>query len=244
MIFRAIECKSGLRIEKMKRIFIYSYNLELGGVERSLIGLLQAIDPTLFHIDLFLAKHEGELIKDIPSYVNLLPVDNRYQAFGIPLKDAFKQGFIYEAVTRLYAKIANKLMRTIKRDPAISLESFIYHKLIIKRMVPQDNKYDLAISFAMPYFYVLSKVNAKKKIGWIHTDYSKININSKSIRNMFKEIDAVACVSEAVKNSLLHAQLNVDQQKCFVFEKRRTRCCYSKFNYRKNGNCKNQRRRY
>ena len=54
-----------------KSLLIVSHALELGGAERSLIGLLHAIDKEEWDIDLFLLRHEGELMDKIPDYVNL-----------------------------------------------------------------------------------------------------------------------------------------------------------------------------
>ncbi len=50
----------------MKRILIVSHGMELGGAERSLIGLLDALDPGRCRVDLFLLRREGELLADIP----------------------------------------------------------------------------------------------------------------------------------------------------------------------------------
>ena len=43
-----------------KRLFIAIQYLEIGGAERSLIGLLNAIDYTRYEVDLFLYDHRGE----------------------------------------------------------------------------------------------------------------------------------------------------------------------------------------
>ena len=189
----------------MKKVFIYAYNLELGGIERSLIGLLESFDKNEYLVDLFLAKQEGELLEDIPENVNLLPIERRYQAFGIPIKKAIKEGFIYESSMRIIAKAINKALRFLKKDSTIAIESFIYHKFIISKMKEQRHEYDMAVSFAMPYFYVLNKVQAKVKIGFIHTDYSRVNINFKFIRKMFDRIDYIASVSESVQKALLNS---------------------------------------
>ena len=53
----------------MKKILIVSHALELGGAERSLIGLLDAIDKKEYKVDLFLLRHEGELLSFIPEGV-------------------------------------------------------------------------------------------------------------------------------------------------------------------------------
>lgn len=49
----------------MKRIFIFSHGMELGGAERALLGLLEAIDPEQVQVDLFLMRHSGELMRFI-----------------------------------------------------------------------------------------------------------------------------------------------------------------------------------
>ena len=51
----------------MKKILIVSHALEIGGAERSLIGLLDAIDKKEYQVDLFLLRHEGELFSFIPE---------------------------------------------------------------------------------------------------------------------------------------------------------------------------------
>lgn len=52
-----------------KNILIVSHTMELGGVERSLLGLLGAIDYTKYKVDLFLFRQEGELLSLIPKGV-------------------------------------------------------------------------------------------------------------------------------------------------------------------------------
>ena len=42
-----------------KKLLIVSHALELGGAERSLIGLLNAFDFEKYDVDLFLLRHEG-----------------------------------------------------------------------------------------------------------------------------------------------------------------------------------------
>ena len=57
----------------MKRILLFSHALELGGAERALIGLLDSIDYSRCSVDLFLMRHQGEMMPLIPAQVRLLP---------------------------------------------------------------------------------------------------------------------------------------------------------------------------
>ena len=63
----------------MKNLLIAIHYLELGGAERSLIGLLRALDYSKVNVDLFVYSHRGELMKEIPQDVNLLPEMRRWK---------------------------------------------------------------------------------------------------------------------------------------------------------------------
>ena len=54
-------------------ILIFSQAMALGGVERSLLGLLDAIDYDRYNVDLFLMRHSGELMPYVNEKANLLP---------------------------------------------------------------------------------------------------------------------------------------------------------------------------
>ena len=61
----------------------------------------------------------------------------------------------------------------------------------------------MAISFLTPHYFVEQKVRAKKKIAWIHTDYSKVQINVESELKMWKKYDKIVSISDAVTESFL-----------------------------------------
>ena len=67
--------------------------MHLGGAEISLIGLLQALDPKKVDVDLFVYSHEGELMKLIPDYVNVLSEIPAYKMFERPMKEVLKKGY-------------------------------------------------------------------------------------------------------------------------------------------------------
>jgi len=55
-----------------------------------------------------------------------------------------------------------------------------YLNMLGKNMLEDiDKEYDVAISNIWPHSIVVKKVKAKKKIGWIHTDYSQMKISYK-----------------------------------------------------------------
>ena len=188
-----------------KSLLIVSHALELGGAERSLIGLLDALDPEIWDVDLFLLRHEGELMDMIPDHVNLLPAVPAYTVLARPMKDTLKEGHVLLTAARLAGKIAAS--RYAKKhhhtESVVSLE--YSHKFTCPFMpkIQPEKEYDLAISFLTPHYFVARKVTAKKKIAWIHTDYTRIQLNVASETAMWDAYDYIASISDAVTEGFL-----------------------------------------
>jgi glycosyltransferase involved in cell wall biosynthesis len=64
-------------------------------------------------------------------------------------------------------------------------------------------EYDVAISYLWPHYFVAEKVRARKKVAWIHTDFSTVSTNRKMDLNMWHKFDYIVAVSEACKESFL-----------------------------------------
>ena len=188
-----------------KKLLIVSHALELGGAERSLIGLLDALDPQIWDIDLFLLRHEGELMDDIPKYVTLLPEVPAYTVLARPMKDTLREGHVLLTAARLTGRIAAG--RYAKKhghtESVVALE--YSHKFTCPLMprIQPGTEYDLAISLLTPHYFVAKKVQAKQKIAWIHTDYSRVQVNIPSETAMWSAYDHIASISDAVTESFL-----------------------------------------
>ena len=187
-----------------KKIFIFSHAMEIGGAERALLGLLNSIDYSKYEVDLFLLKHSGELMPLIPKQVNLLPEISQYSAIMKPMVLALKEGQIKVVLGRLCGKLKAKLYdikHTLNRS-AVAIE--YSHKYTVKYLPKVNNgHYDIAISFLTPHYIVSEKVNADKKIAWIHTDYSTIELNVKSELAMWSKFDNIVSISDDVTRAFL-----------------------------------------
>lgn len=73
-------------------ILIFSQAMELGGVERSLLGLLDSIDYDHYDVDLFLMRHSGELMPYLNPKANLLPEIPQYTSLAVPMVSLLKAG--------------------------------------------------------------------------------------------------------------------------------------------------------
>lgn len=133
--------------------------------------ILEALDESKWEIDLFLLRHEGELMDAIPDKVHLLPQKAAYTVLAHPMKATLKEGHVLLTMARLYGKTAAVIYdhKHNYRDSDVNLEySHKYTSPFMPRIQPQK-EYDLAVSFLTPHYIVTKKVNAKKKIAWIHT---------------------------------------------------------------------------
>ena len=188
------------------RIFIAIHYMHLGGAEISLIGLLQALDQEKVDVDLFVYSHEGYLMTCIPEYVNLLPEIKSYSMLERPMVEVLSKGHLGVLAARLWSKhLASNYIkkRKITKENSVGMG---YLGKYFNKIVPDINPsvtYDLAISFLIPHNIVLDHVKAKKKICWIHTDYSNVKINQEVEFPVWSRYDYIASISSRVTNSFI-----------------------------------------
>lgn len=186
--------------------------LEIGGAETALIGMLQAIDYTRYDVHLFLHAHRGEMMQFIPKEVNLLSEIKEYAHIECSMKQALLDGCWGVLYGRLKAKwLTRKYVKRKKaKESAAGLQ---YVAECVSPFLPSlysFGEYDLAISFLTPHNYVLDKVCAKKKICWIHTDYSVVDVNVKKELPIWSAYDNIVSISDDVTKSFLRTFPTLD----------------------------------
>lgn len=189
------------------KIIILMHYMELGGAEISLIGLLGALDPAKVDVDLFVYSHQGPLMKFIPKWVNLLPEIKAYSMIERPLRDVIKCGEARVAAGRIIAKFQHGAYAR-RRGPVETVDDSIYQYIgsCLAPVLPKINpwqEYDLCISFLIPHNYGLKKVRARKKIAWIHSDYSTVHVNARKELPVWSAYDHIASISPDVTTSFL-----------------------------------------
>lgn len=188
------------------RIFIAMHYMEIGGAETALVGLLNALDPTRVDVDLFLYDHRGEMMQFIPEWVNLLPQIPKYSVLERPIVELVKRGFWGIAAARMWAKRISKVAykrsgSKLENNGGLDKMSKCTTPLLPK--INQSVTYDLAISFLTPHRIVAEKVKAKKKIAWIHTDYTRVWVDAEEELKVWLIYDYVASISGDVTNTFL-----------------------------------------
>lgn len=189
----------------MQNVLIVSHTMEIGGAEKALLGLLGVFDYTKYNVDLFLYHHEGELMQFIPKEVNLLPEKKSYASLAKPISQVIKNRAFGTLLGRYKGK--NAATEYIVRNK-IENGSYIYidysHRFTSPFMPKiSDKTYDVVISFLTPHYFAAEKCKAKKRVAWIHTDYSYIDIDVTSELEMWSRYDTIVSISEKVTEAFL-----------------------------------------
>ena len=188
----------------MKKDLLFVMNkLSCGGAEKSLISLLQLIDYSKYNVDLFLFKHEGFLMNQIPSEVNLLPQPKEFQYFDMPFIQVVKECVLSFNFQVLLARFRMSMMLKFEKIPAVREQKawqFVgpcLHKI--------NKEYHATIGYLEknPNYFCVDKVNAKIKIGFVNNDYKLLMLDKTIDTPYFEKLDYIVTVSEACEEILI-----------------------------------------
>lgn len=188
----------------MKEILISSFDLEVGGVERSLISMLNNFDYDNYKVDLMLYSNTGDFMNLLNNKVNLMKENNKYSTFRKSIGQTIKERYVLIGLTRILAKIIANIKGRINNinEYGIYQMQFMW-KYALPILPKLDKEYDVAISYLWPHYFIAEKVKAKRKIAWIHTDYSKIETDIALDLKMWNKFDYIMAVSEECKRAFL-----------------------------------------
>lgn len=172
-----------------RRILFVNGNLSIGGTERSLVNLLNAIDTDDYDIDLLLLQPGRELISELKPNINVISRDVT-AAFG-PIKETVSKNI----KDKRYFEIILRICLTLPSKIGSKLLGFIYRQFGIKR------KYDVAISYrpGLSELIVLNCVKSNKKLTWWHHGDFSNGVNLLTLRRNWKLFDRVITVSEGIE---------------------------------------------
>jgi len=188
---------------KKKLLFVIP-SLAAGGGERSLVNLLAQIDHDAYQVDLALLSQEGIFLELLPKEVQLVQLTGSYQQFIMPigsaLKHFVKRGMASLAIKRIMFSFMN---RTGKKIGVREQQSWKY---IAPSMDRINKRYDAAIGFLekSSIYFCVEKVDAAKKIGWIHNDYDKLGLDAAFDHPFFEQLDHLVTVSDECAAVLKH----------------------------------------
>ncbi len=181
-----------------KRILITVNSMEVGGIERSLAGMLNAFDYDKYDVDLLLFSRKGEFLPLIDPRCRLLPEIKQCASLLMPVKEVLLSGHPLMAASRVFSKysVDGRYKYTdVPPDAVVFAYLQAYWDNGIRLMPKLKTEYDAAISFMWPHHFIEKNVKAKRKIAWVHTDYTKAALDSKKDLKVWEGFDRIAAVS-------------------------------------------------
>ena len=186
----------------MKKILFAIKNMNIGGVETSLLSLLNTIDKNEYDVDLLLLEKKGDFLESIPDGIKVI-IYNEYSEIkdevNLPpvfiIKRYVKQGNIARAMKLARGYLITKLKNDYN----------YYYKAVFNKLEVLEKQYDIAVSYSSIIGYLTWIVNnhiqADKRIGWIHFDISKLWIDHKFLIALHKNMDKIYIVSKEALTS-------------------------------------------
>jgi len=181
------------------RILIANIHLKPGGNRSSLLNLLSNIDLTNNEVELFLFVSDEDTRKAISGIRGVKLLDRSFllSMFYTPYKTYAQKRQVPQMLLKRAVMLLVKAVGTRK--------TLLFLMLFQKRL----RGYDTAISFAhdkwVEGFYggcndfVKRKVDAGRKIAWVHNDPYKLAFTREICERTYEEFDCIVNVSNACK---------------------------------------------
>lgn len=147
-----------------QKLLIVIEALEMNGVLRSLLDFMKAMDKSRYDISLFCFDAYQPSFVKLPSYVKLLPEMPESYMSRAPLARIFgwalRHGAFWMLARRLLCSVFQKHSSRFSKQSLAACAR------------PLKNEYDVAIAYSMgmTWRFIAEKVNARRKLMWLHTD--------------------------------------------------------------------------
>ena len=173
----------------MKRILFVMMSLQSGGAEKSLVNLLNEMNPQKYEIDLLLFRKTGTFLSQVPSYVHIC---------NIPAEINKLYGNMSQAGNLLGTKIIGTLAAKVHESTPGARAGYRWEHYYTKKIPMLTKQYDVAFAYITgeTMFYTVEKVQANRKICFVHNDYKTANHPKKYDYRYFEKLDGIASISK------------------------------------------------
>ncbi|MDP4132478.1 MAG: glycosyltransferase [Bacillota bacterium] len=200
--------------EKKKILFVNS-SFTYGGIQTALKNLLNSLDYEKYDVDVLVFSDSGIDRADLSDNVRVLYGEKLVKTLERSVGDLLREKKYMQAAFALAARAWTKAFgNTIPVNLAL---------LSQKKL----KGYDCAIAYrhernAKRYTggycrFIIHRVQAKKKIGWIHGDYSTLGFTSKHFEKIYNKLDYVVAVSNGCAESFKKALPNVNTPVTYIY---------------------------
>ena len=179
----------------MKKVLIVMTSLSNGGAERSLVNLLTEFPDNKYEIDLLLFKRSGMFLNQVPENINVLDTPKDIKSL---------YGNVYDAGIKLPFKLISNLISKMFTHNLREKRGFRWKYFYSKFINKLSKHYDVALAYISGevLYYVDEKVDADKKIVWVHNDYRSAMHPRKYDYTHLKNMNAIVTISDSCADIL------------------------------------------
>lgn len=178
-----------------KKVLFLIGNLESGGVSKSMVSLLNAIDLKKYDVSLWIGQPRGIFYSMAPNNITIVS-DKRISWLTdgprglLPL---LKSGHLLLFVGSLLRLLLSQIDKG-------------YAGWWLSRLMPviNDAEYDMIVDYNGQHqlYYMVDKLRGKKKITFFHSDYSKWAFYFKMDKRYYPKVDYIFTISTICVQSL------------------------------------------
>lgn len=173
----------------MKKVAIITRSLDIGGIETSLINLLEQINQREYDVTLYTMTFNSVGLGKIPEGIKHKCIYGNHP----------KKRIIYNLK---HLKIIQALKILLYTYLSIASKSVSKEEYYLSKIIPIDNQeYDISISYhtpaSFPVEYNIKYIKSKFKLAWIHTDIDEEKNNMSLYEDYYKYFDKIFCVSKS-----------------------------------------------
>lgn len=187
----------------MQKLLFMIINMNVGGTEKALLTMLNEVNREKYEVTLLMLEEYGGFLKDVPTWVKVKYVyeykdlkkyiDNPPQLLA---KELIKSHKYIKGLSLLASYTVSKLTNDMSN----------YYRYILRNVNNSKEEYDIAVAYAGPMdfitYFVSNKINATKKVQWIHFDITKIGFNNKFASKNYRKFDKIFVVSDEGRDKI------------------------------------------
>ena len=173
-----------------KKILFINGHLNVGGVEKALLDILNHLDYTKYEVDLLLTETMGDLSNQLPNQVNVLfhSIEGAY-------------GFLPYVIAKCILK---RDWFCLKMRVIFLIMKIFGQKWIVlgKQLLSQKKEYDCVIGFRPGLCTQIAAyaINAKQRITWWH--HGEVTVKQKEYLEVANRCNKVIVVSESCREMI------------------------------------------
>ena len=185
--------------QKKIKILFRHRSMEMGGVEKVMLSIVNNLNPEKFEITVCLNLNQGELRNEFPPHIRKL-----YLAEG---KEDFSKNIILQKI-QLYQR--KKKLEKLRKNPEIIDKQYL------------KEHFDIEIGMTYNDFEsVLNSSNKNsKKIGWFHSEINVPGLKPllPEILKQFPQFDVMVYCSQKIKDlmHIHHPELHFPREKVII----------------------------